>query len=137
MYFHRDSSWPGAILDRMVDMAVRVASRASASTLSEHEESELMVNPRGLYAGLKAASESFSFWCFCAAVAASELETWAKIVVKGGVWAREGKVDIAGFADARTFAWGRGGSGWMVASLPWLELFGGRITSLCTGFSLG
>jgi len=55
----------------MVDMAVRVASRASASTLSEHEESELMVNPRGLYAGLKAASESFSFWCFCAAVAAS------------------------------------------------------------------
>ena len=45
----------------MVDMAVLVASNASASTDSEHEERELMVNPRGLYEGLKAANESFSF----------------------------------------------------------------------------
>jgi len=59
----------------MVDMAVLVASNASASTDSEHEERELMVNPRGLYEGLKAANESFSFWYFWAAVAASALET--------------------------------------------------------------
>jgi len=49
-------SWAGAdndcyclpIVDNMVDMAVRVASRASAKTLSEHEESEFIVKPKGL-----------------------------------------------------------------------------------------
>ena len=54
-----------------MDTAVRVARRASFRTLSEHEESEFIVNPRGLYAGLNAASDSFSFWYFCAAVATS------------------------------------------------------------------